>query len=611
MIHRLLDKDEPGGNAAAIPGRADIAPGDTWDLTPLYETPEKWLADFTELQRTYPTIERFKGRVAASATTLCDALEAEKELSLRAERLAHYASLRSSEDSSDSANLARESQLDNLLTRIAEASAFLAPEIMALPDDAFARYLADPVLAAWRISLEKLRRLKPHTLSTNEERLLALAQSPLRGHGETFSQLTNVDMRFGTLPDENGEERALSQSSYMSFLMKRDVEVRRRAFQQFYQEFGEHQFTLAASLANSVKTDVFNARARNYGSAREAALFQDDVPTAVYDNLLSTVRANLAPLFRYYALRKRVLGLPELHAYDTYVPMVPKAETRVSFEEAIDMVVAAVRPLGDEYGRALENGLRVARWCDRYESRGKRSGAFSSSSYGNPPFMLMNYKSDVFSDVYTLAHEAGHSMHTWFAQRTQPYQDYHYPIFLAEVASTFNEELLTHHLLEKTRDRAMRAYLINRQIDDIRGAVYRQTMFAEFEQLVHAQEEAGEPVTLQTFRETYRTLLEAYFGTEVVLDEQLELECLRIPHFYSAFYVYKYATGLSAAVSLAQQVLGGGDVSRYLGFLKSGGREFPLPTLAAAGVDMATPAPVEATLRLFAQRVDELESLLD
>jgi oligoendopeptidase F len=610
-MSRLLLKDEPGGSTAAIPGRADIPAADTWDLTPLYESPEKWLADFAELQRIYTSIERFKGRVAESAVTLRDALEAEKELSVRAERLAHYASLRSSEDSSDSANLARESQLDNLLTRIAETCAFIAPEIMAIEDAEFQRHIDDPLLATWRVSLGKLRRLKPHTLSTNEERLLALAQSPLRGHGETFSQLTNVDMRFGSLPDENGEERALSQSSYMSFLMKRDAEVRRRAFQQFYQEFADHQFSLAASLANSVKTDVFNARARNYASAREAALFQDDVPIAVYDNLIATVRANLAPLFRYYALRKRVLNLAELHAYDTYVPIVANAETHVSFEEAIDMVVAAVRPLGDEYGRVLEEGLRVARWCDRYESRGKRSGAFSSSSYGNPPFMLMNYKADVFSDVYTLAHEAGHSMHTWFAQRTQQYQDYHYPIFLAEVASTFNEELLTHHLLEQTDDRAMRAYLINRQIDDIRGAVYRQTMFAEFEQIIHAKEEAGEPVTLQTFRESYRGLLEAYFGSEVVLDEQLEIECLRIPHFYSAFYVYKYATGLSAAVSLAQQVLGGGEVSRYLGFLKSGGVRFPLPTLAAAGVDMATPAPVESTLHLFAQRVDELETLLN
>ncbi|MDB6155269.1 MAG: pepF1, partial [Chthoniobacteraceae bacterium] len=469
---------------------------------------------------------------------------------------------------------------------------------------------ADPVLEPWRIALQKLRRLRPHTLTANEERLLALGHSALRGHAETFSQLTNVDMKFGTILDENGEERALSQSSYSSFLVKRDPELRKRAFHQFYNEFTDHQFTLASSLANSVKADVFSARASNYSSAREKALFQDDVPVSVYDNLISAVRGNLDPLFRYYALRKRVLKLDELHQYDTYVPIVPMVDTRVSFDEAIDKVVGALAPLGEEYCRVLGDGLRTQRWCDRFESKGKRSGAFSSSSYGNPPFIMMNYKADVFSDVYTLAHEAGHSMHTWYAQREQSYQDYNYPIFLAEVASTFNEELLTHHLLAQTEDRQLRAYLINRQIDDIRGTVYRQTMFAEFEKLIHAMEEAGEPLTLETFRKTYRGLLEAYFGPDFVLDPQLELECLRIPHFYSAFYVYKYSTGLSAAVSLSQQVLGGGDVERYLGFLKSGGAKFPLPTLAAAGVDMSSPAPIEATLRLFAQRVDELEALL-
>ncbi|MES2573059.1 MAG: oligoendopeptidase F [Verrucomicrobiota bacterium] len=605
-----LDKDEAGGGATTIPTRDQIRAEDTWDLTVLYATPEKWSEAFSELQRLYPEAARFKGEVGQSAAGLRECLEFEKTLSLLIERLGHYASLRSTEDSSDAANLGRESQFENLMTLIGEATAFIAPEIMAIDDTTFAQYLAEPVLEPWRISLEKLRRLKPHTLTANEERLLALGYSALRGHTETFSQLTNVDMKFGMVVDENCEERPLSQSSYSSFLVKRDPEVRKRAFHQFYGEFTDHQFTLASSLANSVKADVFSARARNYPSAREKALFQDDVPVSVYDNLIGTVRGNLEPLFRYYALRKRVLKLDEIHQYDTYVPIVPMVETHVSFDEAIDKVVGALSPLGEEYCRVLGDGLRSQRWCDRFESKGKRSGAFSSSSYGNPPFIMMNYKADVFSDVYTLAHEAGHSMHTWYAQCEQSYQDYNYPIFLAEVASTFNEELLTHHLLEQTTDPQMRAYLINRQIDDIRGTVYRQTMFAEFEKLIHAMEEAGEPLTLETFRKTYRGLLDAYFGPDFVIDDQLELECLRIPHFYSAFYVYKYSTGLSAAVSLSQQVLAGGDVERYLGFLKSGGVKFPLPTLAAAGVDMSSPAPIEATLQLFARRVEELEALL-
>ncbi len=414
-----FDKDEAAGNAAATPTREQIAIADTWDLTLLYPTPEEWAASLADLQQRYGGFAKFQGHIGESATTLRDCLEFEKGLNIRIERLYHYASLKSSEDSSDAVNLSREAQLENLLTRIGEAAAFVAPEIMAIDEATFAAFLADPLLEPWRVALSKLRRLKPHTLSASEERLLALGSSALRGHGETFSQLTNVDMKFGQVLDEKGELRDLTQSSYSSFLVKRDPEVRRRAFHQFYAEFSDHQFSLASSLANSIKADVFSARARNYASAREAALFQDDMPIAVYDNLIASVRANLEPLFRYYALRKRVLKLPEIHAYDTYVPIVADIETHVSFDEAIAKVVAALEPLGDEYCRVLSDGMNSQRWCDRYESKGKRSGAFSSSSYGNPPYMLMNYKPDVFSDVYTLAHEAGHSMHSWYAQRAQ------------------------------------------------------------------------------------------------------------------------------------------------------------------------------------------------
>jgi len=432
----------------------------------------------------------------------------------------------------------------------------------------------------------------------------------LHGHSDTFEQLTNVDMKFGTLRNEKGEERELSQSAFSSFLVQRDPAVRKAAFHQFYREFSDHEYTLSSTLANSIRADVFGARARNYPSAREAALFRDDVPVSVYDNLISSVRANLAPLARYYELRRKVLKLDDIHHYDTYVPMVSEIDTHVPYDEAIDKVIAALAPLGKEYCSILEDGLRNRRWSDRYESKGKRSGAFSSSSYGNPPFILMNYKADVFSDIYTLAHEGGHSMHTWYSQKHQAFQDYDYPIFLAEVASTFNEELLTHHLLENTSDPQMRAYLINRQIDDIRGTVYRQTMFAEFEKRTHAMEEAGEALTLEAFKAVYHELLETYFGPDFALDPELDIECLRIPHFYSAFYVYKYATGISAAVSLSQQVLATGNTEPYLGFLKSGGSRFPLPTLAAAGVDMSSPEPIEKTLALFARRVEELDKLL-
>jgi len=608
LMNIFFDNDEVGGGR--IPTRDEISAADTWDLSVLYPNDEAWQADFAELQARWPAIAGFKGRVTESAQTLLEVLEFEKALNLKIERLSHYAMLRISEDASSSANLEREGVLQNLLTKIGEAAAFILPEIQAIEDAAFERMWADPLLEPWQIPLRKLRRLKPHTLSSAEERLLALGAASLHGHRDTFEQLTNVDMKFGMLRDEKGQERELSQSAFSSFLYQGDPAVREAAFRQFYREFSDHEYTLASTLASSVRADVFEARARNYPSAREDALFHDDVPVAVYDNLISSVRANLAPLFHYYELRRKVLKLDTIHHYDTYVPMVGDIQTRVNYDEAIDKVIAALAPLGGEYCSVLEDGLRNRRWSDRYESKGKRSGAFSSSSYGNPPFILMNYKEDVFSDVYTLAHEAGHSMHTWYSQRNQSFQNYDYPIFLAEVASTFNEELLTHYLLENTNDPKMRAYLINRQIDDIRGTVYRQTMFAEFEKIIHEMEEAGEALTLESFKAAYRGLLETYFGPDFTLDPELGLECLRIPHFYSAFYVYKYATGMSAAVSLSEQVLETGNTAPYLGFLKSGGSRFPLPTLTGAGVDMSTPAPVEKTLTLFARRVEELEDLL-
>ena len=591
--------------------RAELPESDKWDLTHLFADVDKWSEDFAWLQKSYSGLAQWKGRLGESAATLAACLEFEKSLDLKIERLYHFASLQLAEDSANPDYLSRIGQMQNLLTKISEAASFMGPEIQAIPDDKYAQFLEDPALAEWKIVLTKIRRMKPHVLSEREERLLALGSAALDGYDETFSQLTDVDMKFGVLVDDKGEEKPLTQSSYSSFLVKRDHQLRKRAFHQFYEEFQDHQFTLAAALAYSVKADVFRARARNYPSALEASLFHDDIPIAVYDGLISAVRNNFAPLFRYYELRRRVLGLDELHQYDTYVPLVPEIESHISFDEAAETILAAFNPLGAEYTAVLAEGLR-GRWCDRYETKGKRSGAFSSGSFGAPPYILMNYKSDVFSDVYTLAHEAGHSMHTWLAQRTQRFQDYNYPIFLAEVASTFNEELLTHHLLENTQDKKMRAYIINRQIDDIRGTLFRQTMFAEFEKVIHAIEERGDALTLDVFKREYHALLEAYFGSGVVLDPQLDLECLRIPHFYNAFYVYKYATGISAAVALSERVLAKqpGAVEAYLDFLKSGGSKFPLETLRIAGVDMATPAPIESTLRLFERRLSELEALL-
>jgi len=593
-----------------IPARFEIPESDTWDLRKLFSKEEDYREALAGLKDLYPKIAQYKTRLGESAKTLCECLEFEKSLDQTAERLGHYASLKYAEDSSNNDNLSRRAELTNLVTKVSEAASFINPEIQQIPDETFERFLGDPILGDWKTSLTKLRRYKPHTLSEREERLLTLSAPIIRGHSDTFSQLTNVDMKFGSLIEEN-QERALSLSTYISFLHKKDRDLRRRAFHQFYAEFDDHKYTLASALCSSVRADVFSAKIRNYPSAREASLFSDKIPVAVYDNLIATVRKNLPVLHEYYQLRKEILELDQIHQYDTFVPMVPAIRTNTTFEEAIEIILKALKPLGGEYLQTLGNGLR-SRWVDRYETKGKRSGAFSSSSYGNPPYILMNYKADVFSDVFTLAHEAGHSMHSSFAQKHQKFQDYGYPIFLAEVASTFNEELLTHYLLDQAGVVQMRAYLIDRQIEDIRQTLFRQTMFAEFEKEIHEIEENGGPLTLESFKNVYRSLLDAYFGPGFVIDGQLDLECLRIPHFYSAFYVYKYATGISAAISLADRVLSGGpeELEAYLGFLKAGGYHFPIDILRAAGVDMLSPEPIEKAMNLFQSRIVQLRELM-
>ena len=597
--------------ARQIPTRSEIPEADTWDLTHLFKTDAEYRNSFFHLRDSYSKIAEFKGHLSEAADTLLACLEFETRLEQIAERLGHYASLKNSEDSSDDNNLARRAELTNLLTKVHETCSFINPEIQTIPDDQFQRLLDDPKLADWKISLSRLRRFKPHTLSESEERLLTLGAPAMRGHSETFSQLTNVDMKFGVLTAEDGQEAALSQSTYLSFLQKEDRDLRRKAFHQFYQEFNDHKYSLASALASSIRADVFSAKVRNYPSARHASLFGDNVPVAVYDNLVATVRKNLPVLHEYYELRRELLKLEEIHQYDTFVPLIPKIQANVDFDQAIDLVLRALNPLGAAYVETLGNGLR-SRWVDRYETKGKRSGAFASSSYGNPPYILMNYKPDVFSHVFTLAHEAGHSMHTWFAQKHQLFQNYSYPIFLAEVAATFNEELLTQYLLERAQEPVMRAYLIDRQIEDVRQVLFRQTMFAEFEQQVHEIEENGGPLTLNVFCKVYRDLLEAYFGPGFAIDDDLSIECLRIPHFYSGFYVYKYATGISASMSLADRVLKGGpaEVEAYLGFLKSGNVKFPIDTLRDAGVDMQSPGPIEKAMHLFQKRIDQLRELL-
>ncbi len=426
-----------------------------------------------------------------------------------------------------------------------------------------------------------------------------------------FRQLTDADLKFGLVKNEKGEQIELSNATFSLFLHSPKRAVRKAAFHQYYAQFKGHENTLAATLSGSMQRDVYYAKARNYKSALAGALFSDNVPQSVYDNLIAAVHKNLPALYRYYDLRKRKMKLPDIHHYDTYVPILSELDSRHTWDQGVKEVVTSLEPLGSEYCGVLERGLNNG-WCDRYPNQGKQSGAFSAGTFDGDPYIMMNYQPEVLDHVFTLAHEAGHSMHSYYSAKHQPYQYYNYTIFVAEVASTFNEQLLSRHLRQKAESDKERAYLINRDIDAIRGTIIRQTMFAEFEKITHETVEAGEPLTVEKFKEIYRALLDRYFGKDFVIDDELALECFRIPHFYRAFYVYKYATGLSAAIALSERVVGGGkrELNDYLGFLKGGCSKFPLDLLRDAGVDMEKPAPVDTALKHFARLVDELDELL-
>jgi oligoendopeptidase F len=596
--------------AGSVPLRAEVKPENTWDLSRLFKNDEAWNEGLAAYEKKAEKISGFRGTLGKSAESLADYLDFSRDFGILEERLSYYSELRQTEDEGSGAARTMTGKMMMAAAKAHAAASWESPEIQAIPEKDMELFLAHPRLADYRIYLKKILRYKPHVLSDKEERLIALHAEGENTAAETFSVLTNVDMDFGLIDTPEGK-RPLTQSTWSVFMENPDRDLRRRAYTAFYRCFDAHKTTLASLYSGSVKQDVIQARVRNFPSARAAALFPDNVGEEVYDNLIASVGANLKPLHRYYALRKRVLKLDELRHYDVYVPLTAKAAKRTSWNEGVDMVSAALAPLGDEYTDTLRAGL-LGRWADRYENRGKRSGAFSAGTYTADPYILMNYKEDAIRDVFTMAHEGGHSMHSWYSAKSNPFMHYNYTIFDAEVASTFNEELLFRHLVKNSGGGEFKLYLINKRADDLLSTLYRQTMFAEFEKNTHALEEGGAPLTADLLRGEYRKLLEKYFGSEMVLEPESDLEGLRIPHFYRAFYVYKYATGVSAALALAERVLSGGKKERddYFNFLKSGGSRFPMESLKAAGVDMSSPAPVEAACQSFSRLVDELEKLI-
>lgn len=596
----------------SAPKRSAVKVQDTWDLSPMFASDAAWERGYKKLEKMIPEIESFRGRLGESAKAIRACYDFDVKLSRLADNLGVYAFLKSTEDVAESKYQGLLARFTYLATRAGEAASFIAPELRAIPLAKMRAFMATPALAPYRFRLEQLLRYRPHILSTKEERLLAMQGEVAGTADRVFGQLNDADMKFGFVKNEKGEKVELTQSSFRSLLESPKRAVRKTAFHQFYAQYKGHENTLAATLSGSVLQDVYQARVRNHTSAVEAALFSDRIPISVYDRLIESVHANLDTVYRYLDVRRRALRLPDLHMYDVYAPIVAVTRSNVPYERAANMVCAALEPLGADYTSVLRTGLIEKRWVDRYENQGKRSGAFSYGTYDSPPYIMMNYKPDVLDDVFTLAHEAGHSMHSFYSRKHQPYQYAHYAIFVAEVASTFNEQLLSHLLLERVKNPKERARLISREIDEIRGTIVRQTMFAEFERIIHAAAETGEPLTIDHLREEYGKLLALYFGPDFVLDEELSLEGLRIPHFYSAFYVYKYATGLSAAIALSEAVLHGGprERDRYLRFLRSGGSQYPLDILRDAGVDLEKPDAVNAAMARFRALVDELETLV-
>jgi oligoendopeptidase F len=594
-----------------LPARKDVATEDTWDLASLFRSDADWEGALGAWEARIPNYEAFAGTLGSSADRLAECLTFDLAMDREGDRIGTYAHLRASEDQAAAEAQRMMGRFQHVATRAGEKASFIRPEIMAIPAATLDAWMELPALAPYRLLLERLVRTRPHVLSAREEKLLAMQGTFAGTAGKVFRQLTDADMKFGAVATGRGEQVELSNATFVTLLHDPSPQVRRSTFHQFYEQYQAHANTLAATLSGSNERDVYAARVRNHPSAVDAALFADHVPIAVYDQLIATVRTHLPAVHRYYDLRKRVLGLDAIHHYDCYVPLVPEFERRHTWDQAVDVVVESLAPLGGDYCARLEQGLR-GRWCDRYPNAGKQSGAFSSGTYDSDPYILMNFQEEAIEHVFTLTHEAGHSMHTRFSAEHQPYHYAGYTIFVAEVASTFNEQLLTRLLLGRASSAKEKAAIIAREIDSIRATIVRQTMFAEFERRSHASVEAGEPLTLERIRGIYRELLDAYFGPRFAIDDQLELECLRIPHFYNAFYVYKYATGLSAAIALAKRVAEGGkaELAAYQAFLQGGCSKWPLDLLRDAGVDLESPEPVATALTRFGDLVDELDGLV-
>lgn len=601
--------DQPT-SVKTLPKRSELPKEETWNLEAIFASDEEWEDEFKKVKALLPKMTDYEGKLAQSAQTLYEALELQSEISKRLSKLYSYAHMRYDQDTTNAHYQGLNDRASQLATQMSSHVAFVVPEILSIPQEKIRKFLSDnDELKLYTHALDEINRQRSHILSQKEEALLAEVSEVTSSPSNTFGMLNNADLTFPTIKDENGEEVEVTHGRYLRFLESENRTVRKAAFTAVYSTYDTFKNTFASTLSGAVKKNNFFARTRRYDSAREAALDRNNIPVKVYDQLVKTVNERLDLLHRYIALRKKWLGIDDLHMYDLYTPLAKDVKMEFTYDEAKGVILEALAPLGSDYVAVVERGFED-RWIDVHENKGKRSGAYSSGTYGTMPYILMNWQ-DNLNNLFTLAHELGHSLHSYYTWETQPYPYANYSIFVAEVASTCNEALLNHYLLQKTEDKRKKIVLLNHHLEGFRGTVFRQTMFAEFEQIIHEKAAEGEPLTPELLTSTYYELNQKYFGDGLTIDDEIGLEWARIPHFYYNFYVYQYATGFSAAAALAKQILEEGEpaVKRYLEFLKAGSSDYPIEVLKKAGVDMTTAKPIEAALDVFDSILTELENM--
>ena len=587
--------------------RNEIDPKFQWDFTDMFKDQAAWEAAYGEAEKEIETLSSLKGTLGESARSLKKGLDTYFAAARKLDLVYNYASLHKSSDNGDDRNQVMESRAVSLYVKFSTVSSFMEPEIVAIPGEKLAEYMKDKDLALYSHFLEDIDRGRAHTLDEGRERMLAMLGDAAQTPSNAFSMFESVDMTFPDVHDEEGNASPLTHGTFGVYRESKKQAVREEAFKTYFGEFERYKNTLAALYAGSVKMDNFSAAAKGFGSACEAALFRGNVPMSVYDSLVEAVHDSLPSMRKYIEMRKKRLGLEELHLYDLYNPIMESVEIKVDLEEAKRLVKEATKPLGEGYARLIDEAF-ANRWMDVYENKGKTTGAFSCGVYDAHPYVLLNF-TDTLDDAFTMAHELGHAMHSYLSSKAQEYCNSDYMIMVAEVASTVNEVLLTKYLLSVETDPHRRAYILNHFLEGFRTTVYRQTLFAEFERKAHEMDQAGVPLTAQSLSQVYHELNSLYYEG-CVIDDFTDIEWARIPHFYNAYYVYQYATGFSSAVAIAQDILSTGDPSRYLKFLSTGGSDYPLEELKIAGVDLTRPESVRGSLKAFDEAIDELAELL-